>query len=233
MINLTAGQINQIIIYADTVSNDVESFGDYFLFGFNDTYSKEWYYVIPNYTTRNTRYINFQIDVDTACIDNPEEGNLFLALPGNWTYKIWNLVSPSLDPANGDLIDEGQAYLNPYNPPEIEFIEYISDNETLTSDVFMFDQAIEYISYISDNEELESEVYMKGQPIEFVSYISDNENLSSVVYYSGQFLCCVIDQFNSPYVVSSYEESNCDPLIITDLGFLDIQEGGELYIYAL
>ena len=210
MINLTAGETNQIIIYADTISNADVSYGDYFLFGFQDTYSKEWFYVIPDYTTRNTRYINFQIMVADTCIIDPNQPEIFLQLPGNWNYKLWNMVSPSLDPADGDLIDQGQAYLNPYDPPEVGFLEYDSDNNNL-----------------------ESEVYMYAEAIEFVSYASDNENLKSVVYYSGDFLCCVINEYNSPYVVSTFEESNCDPLIVTDLGFLDITETGELYITTI
>ena len=210
MINLTAGEVNQIIIYADTISNAEISYGNYFLFGFQDTYSKEWFYVIPDYTTRNTRYVNFQVEVSSACLDEPGSGTIFLQLPGNWNYKLWNMVSPSLDPADGDLIDQGQAFLNPYDPPEVGFIEYESANDNL-----------------------ESEVYMYGQAIEFVKYVSDNENLRSVVYYSGDFFCCVIDEFNSPYIVSAFQESNCDPLYVTGLGFLDIVEGGELYITTL
>lgn len=210
MINLTAGQVNQIIIYADTVSNADVSYGDYFLFGFQDTYSKEWFYVIPDYTTRNTRYVNFQVEVSDACIDEPGSGTIFLRLPGNWNYKLWNMVSPSLDPADGDLIDQGQAFLNPYDPPEVGFIEYESANDNL-----------------------ESEVYMYSEAIEFVKYVSDNENLKSVVYYSGDFFCCVIDEYNSPYIVSEFMESNCDPLYVTGLGFLDITETGELYITTI
>lgn len=233
MINLTAGEVNQIIIYADTISNAEVSYGDYFLFGFQDTYSKEYFYVIPDYTTRNTRYVNFQVEVSSACLDEPGSGTIFLQLPGNWNYKLWNMVSPSLDPADGDLIDQGQAFLNPYNPPEVGFIEYESANDNLESEVYMYSEAIEFVSYESSNENLESEVYMYGEKIEFVKYVSDNENLRSVVYYSGEFLCCVIDEFNSPYIVSSFQESNCDPLYVTGLGFLDIVEGGELYITTL
>ncbi len=210
MINLTAGETNQIIIYADTVSNAVVSYGDYFLFGFQDTFSKEYFYVIPDYTTRNTRFINFQIQVSQECIIDPNQPEIFLRLPGNWNYKLWNMVSPSLDPADGDLIDQGQAFLNPYDPPEVGFVEYQSDNENLESEVYMFSEAIE-----------------------FVSYESDNENLRSVVYYSGDFLCCIIDEYNSPYVISTFEESNCDPLYVTGLGFLDITETGELYITTI
>jgi hypothetical protein len=210
MINLTAGQVNQIIIYADTVSNADVSYGNYFLFGFQDTFSKEYFYVIPDYTTRNTRFINFQIEVSDACIDEPGSGTIFLRLPGNWNYKLWNMVSPSLDPADGDLIDQGQAFLNPYDPPEVSFIEYESANDNLESEVYMFSEAIE-----------------------FVKYVSDNENLRSVVYYSGDFFCCVIDEFNSPFIVSEFMESNCDPLYVTGLGFLDITETGELYITTI
>ena len=210
MINLTAGEVNQIIIYADTVSNADVSYGNYFLFGFQDTFSKEYFYVIPDYTTRNTRFINFQVEVSDACLDEPGSGVIFLRLPGNWNYKLWNMVSPSLDPADGDLIDQGQAYLNPYNPPEVSFIEYESANDNL-----------------------ESEVYMYSEAIEFVKYVSDNENLRSVVYYSGEFFCCVIDEFNSTYIVSSFQESNCDPLYVTGLVFLDITETGELYITTI
>lgn len=210
MINLTAGQVNQIIIYADTVSNADVSYGNYFLFGFQDTYSKEWFYVIPDYTTRNTRFINFQVEVSDACIDEPGSGTIFLRLPGNWNYKLWNMVSPSLDPADGDLIDQGQAFLNPYDPPEVSFIEYESANDNLESEVYMYSEAIEY-----------------------VKYVSDNENLKSVVYYSGDFFCCVIDEFNSPFIVSEFMESNCDPLYVTGLGFLDITETGELYITTI
>jgi hypothetical protein len=209
MINLTAGQVNQVIIYADTISDEVVTFGDYFLFGLQDTYTKEWEYAIVPYTKRNNRFINFQLYVSDACIDNPFDGELFLRYPGNWTYKIWNLDSPILDPSAGDLIDQGQMYLNEYNPPEIVYTEYVSDNNNL-----------------------ESEVYMYAEDIEFVSYSSSNNNLRAVIYYSGQFFCCVIDEFNSPYVVSGYEVSTCDPLYVTDLGFLEILDDGELYINA-
>jgi len=233
MINLTAGEVNQIIIYADTISDEVITFGDYFLIGMQDTYTKEWEYAILPYTKRNNRFINFQLFVDTACVDNPFEGQIFLKYPGNWTYRIWNLDSPVLDPSAGDLIDQGQMYLNEYNPPEIVFTEYVSDNENLESEVYMFSEAIEFVSYDSDNNNLESEVYMYAEDIEFISYNSSNNNLRSVIYYSGEFLCCVIDEFNSPYVVSGYEESNCDPLFVTDFGFLDITDTGELYINAI
>lgn len=233
MINLTAGEVNQIIIYADTISSEDFTFGDYFLFGMQDTYTKEWEYAIVPYTRRNSRFINFQLYVSDACIDNPFNGEIFLKYPGNWNYKIWNLNSPVLDPSAGDLIDQGQMYLNEYNPPEIVFTEYVSDNENLESEVYMYAEKIDFVPYISDNEDLESEVYMYSEAIDFVSYNSDNNNLRSVIYYSGEFLCCVIDQYNSPYIVSSYEESNCDPLIVTDTGFLDIVEGGELYLNAI
>lgn len=186
MLNLTPGQANTVVIYADTITNSDVSYGDYFLFGFQNTYSKQWAYVIPTYTVRNTRFIQFTITVTSVDIDDVEGGSVWLFTPGNWTYKLWNLTSPSLDPSTGDLIDQGQMYLEEYTPPEIVFVDYISNNE----------------------------------------------DALSVVYYSGDFVGCIINSYNSPYIVSNYEESSCDPLFVAGDGLLYITGTGELYINA-
>jgi hypothetical protein len=97
------------------------------------------------------------------------------------------MVSPSLDPATGDQQDQGQMYLNPFTPPEIQFI----------------------------------------------SYTDSNEDLSNIIYYSGGEVGCIINQFNSPYIVQGNEESNCDPLYVDLAGFLVINDNSELYINSI
>lgn len=136
MLNITAGQINDLIFYVNTISNDEITYGDDFLIGFQSTYTKELYYVIPAIITRNTRYVKLQIDVTSVDVDDPANGIIYLFPPGNFTYKLWNMSSPSLDPATGDQQDQGQMYLNTFTPPEVEFIEYESDNENLANIIF-------------------------------------------------------------------------------------------------
>ena len=63
--------------------------------------------------------------------------------PGNYSYKVWNLEDPSLDPSTGIKIDEGQMIMANYTPPEINEIVYISDNETFKN--------IIYYSGVTDN----------------------------------------------------------------------------------
>ena len=136
MLNLTAGQTNDAIIYVNTISTDVVTFGDYFLLGFQNTYSKNWAYVIPTVVSRNSRYVKFRFDVAAADIEDPENGIVWLFAPGNWTYKVWNSVTPTLDPSVGDIIDAGQMYLNDYTPPEIVFTSYDSSNNNLANVIY-------------------------------------------------------------------------------------------------
>ena len=187
MINLNPGQINEPIFYVDTISNAEITYGDYFLIGFQSTYTKEWYYVIPEIIVRNSRYVKLQIDVTSADIDDPANAVIYLFPPGNYTYKLWNTDSPTLDPAAGDQLDKGQIYLTPFNPPEIEFIPYTEGNE----------------------------------------------DLSNIIYYSGEDVGCIIDQYNSPYIVDGNEVSNCDPLYVAGTGFLVINNNSELYINSI
>jgi hypothetical protein len=69
--------------------------------------------------------------------------------------------------------------------------------------------------------------------IQFISYTDSNENLANVIYYTGAGVGCIINQYNSPYIVEGNEESNCDPLYVTGFGFLDITGTGELYIIKI
>lgn len=101
MLNFTQGTTGPAIIYANTISNDETTYGDYFLFGFQSTYSKRWTYVVPTVDTRNERYIEFTV------------GATGLTEMQNWTYSVWNFASPATGPSGGLLIDQGQMFLTP------------------------------------------------------------------------------------------------------------------------
>ena len=137
MITLEQNAVNEFVIYADTIPNDAQSFGDYFLIGFQSGFTKYWSYVIPFVLKRNSRFLKFQISVVPSLPEeDPANGSLYLSPSGNWDYKIWNLEEPGLDPSAGYLIDEGQMIMLNQTPPEIQFTTYYSANDNLKSVVY-------------------------------------------------------------------------------------------------
>jgi hypothetical protein len=56
MINLSVG-LNEFVIYADTITSDVQTFGDEFLIGFRSLYTNTYSYVRPDVIKRNSRFI--------------------------------------------------------------------------------------------------------------------------------------------------------------------------------
>jgi hypothetical protein len=102
MLNFIQGTTGPAIIYANTISNADITYGNYFLFDFQSTYSKRHVYVVPTVEVRNERYIEFTV------------GATGLQEMQNWTYSVYNFTAPSNVPApNGILIDQGQAFLTP------------------------------------------------------------------------------------------------------------------------
>lgn len=137
MINLSVGQDNEFVIYADTIDNSVRDFGDYFLIGFKSLYTNHWVYVVPQVIKRNSRFIQFNIQiVEKDSPDDPLNSILEIFPPGNYSYKCWNLDAPTLDPSAGYLIDEGQMIMASYTPSEITKYTYISDNESFKNIIF-------------------------------------------------------------------------------------------------
>jgi hypothetical protein len=161
MIQLQQETGNEFIIYANTISNDVEEFGDYFLIGFQSGFTKLWTYVIPYVLTRNSRYLKFQITlVANISIEDPANGIVYLDPSGNWDYKIWNTDYATLDPATGNLIDSGQMILEDQNPPEVFFEQFVSGNDILEAVVYQGPTGeTGPVIYQSVNDTLESYVY--------------------------------------------------------------------------
>lgn len=137
MILLKQNSANEFVIYANTISNDLQDFGDYFLIGFQNGFTKEWSYVVPYVLTRNTRFIKLQIDiVPSFPEEDPLNNVIYLSPSMNWDYKIWNTENPTLDPAFGTLIDNGQMMLENQVPSEVPFVSYESPNDTLKAYVY-------------------------------------------------------------------------------------------------
>ena len=137
MILLKQNSANEFIIYANTISNDLQDFGNYFLIGFQNGFTKEWSYVVPYVLTRNSRYLKLQIDVVPSYPEEDPLNNVIYLSPSmNWDYKVWNTETPTLDPAFGTIIDNGQMLLENQVNPEVPFVAYKSANDTLKSFVY-------------------------------------------------------------------------------------------------
>jgi len=160
MIQLQQQQGNEFVIYADTISNDVTEYGDYFLIGFQSGFTKEWVYVIPYVLTRNTRYLKFQITlVPNISIEDPSNGIVYLTPSGNWDYKVWCTNYATLDPSTGNLIDSGQMILEDQTPPEVVYETFYSSNENMESVVYVDPGATGPVVYVSSNEDLSTYIY--------------------------------------------------------------------------
>lgn len=137
MIQLKQDSSNEFVIYANTISNSVEQFGDYFLIGFQNGFTKEWTYVVPYVLSRNSRYLKFQVSVVPSLPEeDPLNYSVYLSPSMNWDYKIWNLDYPTLLPDSGNLIDKGQMILENQEIPEVQFTAYVSPDDNLTSTVY-------------------------------------------------------------------------------------------------
>jgi hypothetical protein len=150
MINLTPLSVNRYVIYCNTLF-DTSIVGNYFLFGFLNGFTKEWTYVLPTIVERNNRFISFDLELcPNPATQDLYGGVVYLDPSGNWDYKMWGLITPSLTPngflpsgqwQDGYLLDKGQMYLNYQTPKEVPFLSYTSSNDNLQS----------YIYYSSDH----------------------------------------------------------------------------------
>lgn len=139
MINFLQTGGNVFVIYCDA-SNDFSL--DYFLCGFQNIFTQEWFYAYPTILRRNRRFVELSLSLVPIEDEDPHDGSINLSPNGNWNYKIWNTSQLDLDPANGLLVETGQMQLLTVNP-EVVYLSYESNNENAA--------AIVYISPIPDD----------------------------------------------------------------------------------
>jgi len=166
MLNLTPETINNLIIYADTVSAEY-TVGNYFLMVLTNSYSKQTFAVVPTVVRRNTRFVELEIELVATSAENDElNGMIYLYDQGNWEYLVFNTSEPTLT-AEGNLackvwstdtdfwnfsttvwnlcdilskeIDRGQGFLYAPLPAdrEVEFVPYEGGNNILEAVVYV------------------------------------------------------------------------------------------------
>ncbi len=89
MLNLTPNSVNNLIIYADTVT---DSAGDYFLMEITNSYSRESFLVVPTIVRRNTRFVELEINlVGVDGQDLPLQADIYLFPDGDFGVEYLGL----------------------------------------------------------------------------------------------------------------------------------------------
>ena len=209
MLNLTPNSDNNLIVYADTVS---ESVGNYFLMVFTNAYSRETFAVVPRIVRRNTRFVELEITlVGVNGQNRPLDGDIYLYPEGNWDYIVFNTNAPTTDPST---------------PLPCMVWDTDEDFWEFSRTVWNVCGLVEAIEIDRGQAFLYSEVPCERE-VQFVPYVSDNEFLRNVVYVTGvqlyQFPCTI--QAYTTFTVEENTTTYCPIITIENNAILVINQG--------
>ena len=209
MLNLTPNSDNNLIVYADTVS---ESVGNYFLMVLTNSYSRETFAVVPRIVRRNTRFVELEITlVGVDGQNRPLDGDIYLYPEGNWEYIVFNTDAPTTDPS-----------------VPIPCMVWDTDEDFWNFSRTVWDVCglVQAVEIDRGQAFLYSEVPCERE-VQFVPYVSDNEFLRNVVYVTGvqlyQFPCTV--QAYTTFTVEENTTTYCPIITIENNAILVINQG--------
>lgn len=104
----------------------------YYLFVFENDFTKDKVYKLPTQLSSNSRYTEFMIDLT-------DDTGYDLLPTGWWSYKVYQQGSDTnLDPdLSQGMIERGKMLVDEGDIKEVETITYLSDNETNENYVFV------------------------------------------------------------------------------------------------
>lgn len=209
MLNLTPNSDNNLIVYADTVS---ESVGNYFLMVLTNSYSRETFAVVPRIVRRNYRFVELEITlVGVDGQNRPLDGDIYLYPEGNWEYIVFNTDAPTTDPS-----------------VPIPCMVWDTDEDFWNFSRTVWDVCglVQAVEIDRGQAFLYSEVPCERE-VQFVPYVSDNEFLRNVVYVTGvqlyQFPCTV--QAYTTFTVEENTTTYCPIITIENNAILVINQG--------
>lgn len=207
MLNLTPNSTNNLIVYADTVSAGYSA-GNDFTISFTNLYSKQVWNVLPSVLRRNSRFIEFEIDlIGVTGFNDPVDGSIYLYPEGNFDYEVFNTSAPTIG-VTGAL----QTYTWS-NPGDFEY--YV--DTTWTS------QGITYKSIDLGQAYLYSEIPCEKE-IEFVPYDGGNNWLDNIVYVTG------VPLYQFPCTIPTPEQYVLEQTLTTYCPVITIEGGASLTI---
>jgi hypothetical protein len=209
MLNLTPNSENNLVIYADTLSQSV---GNFFLVVFTNSYSRETFAVVPNVVRRNSRFVELSVDLVGVNGQNlPLDGQVYLYPEGNFEYMVFNTNAPTTDPST-----------------PIPCMVWDTDDDFWEFSRTVWDVCglVTAVEIDRGQAFLYAEVPCERE-VQFVPYVSDNEFLRNVVYVTGvqlyQFPCTI--QANTTFTVENDTTTYCPIITIENNAILVINQG--------
>lgn len=128
MLYVKSGIINPVSL---TLRENTTISPVYYLFEFQNDFTKDKLYKLPPMVSSNSRYTEFHIDLG--------EDGFSMTPSGWWSYKVYQQTSETnLDPLlSQGLIEKGKLLVDEGDIKEVETIKYISDNENNSNYVFV------------------------------------------------------------------------------------------------
>lgn len=171
MLNLLPSATNNLIVYADTVSTGM-SVGNDFTISFTNSFTKQVWNVLPTVIRRNTRFIEFEIDVILVNgFNDPTNGSIYLYPDGNFEYEVFNTSGPTI--TSSGVLDE-YTWQNPTVFESFIATAWVSQGITYNSidlgQAFLLsdlpcEREIEFVPYEGGNNWLDNIVYVTNIPL--------------------------------------------------------------------
>lgn len=108
----------------------------YYLFEFENVFTKDKFYILPTEIVSNNRYNEFTFDLTETGVE--------LDPVGWFRYTVYQQSSPTnLDPTLTDgMVEQGKMLLREGDTKEVETFTYVSDNEYNSNYVFVSTEEI-------------------------------------------------------------------------------------------
>jgi hypothetical protein len=181
MLNLTPNSVNNLIVYADTVSTG-KSLGNFFTIVFTNTYSKQTFSVAASIVRRNTRFVELSINlVGVDGFNDPIHGDIYLYPEGNYEYMVFNTNAPTItfeSPLSCVVWSTDTDFWNfaetVWSVCEIEFAQIDRGQAFLYTEV-PCEREVEFVAYEGGNNLLDAIVYVVNVPLyQFPCIIPEN-----------------------------------------------------------
>lgn len=170
MLNLQPNSTNNLIIYADTVT---DSIGNFFTIIFTNTYSKQTFAVVPQVVRRNGRFVELEVTtVGVDGLDQPLDGEIYLYPAGNFTYTVFHTNGPTItleSPLQCAIWNTEEEFWNfantVWNVCEIEYEIIDRGQAFLYADTNACEREVEFVPYTQGNNILDAIVYVTNVPL--------------------------------------------------------------------